>query len=161
MTTDPYVPAHVVADEYDRITVPLYLSRCLHWMQGADSFSAWLLLIAAGRYRLLSDEEVAGHPQLEPIRSIILEGKPPVASEPTSANSSSEASKAARLVPAKIAPFKTGWRISFPEALRVFCPRDCDPRAFSILISLQGYLELWYTDVLRREASLPLDSSLR
>jgi len=159
--SDPYVPAHVTADEYDRVTVPPHLSRCIPWMQGTATLSAWVLLIAAGRYRLLSDEEVERHPQLEPLRSLVLEGKPAVATEPTSANSSAEASKAARLIPTKIAPFKAGWRISFPDAFRVFRPRDCDPRAFSILISFQGYLELWYTDALRQQVFLPLDGGLR
>jgi hypothetical protein len=117
---------------------------------------AWLLLLAPGRYRLLSDEQVQDDPQLEPVRLLILEGKPAVVSEPTYSKDLKEEAIVARLVPIAVAQHKQNqsWRISLPrELLRAFAPPDCgDPKAFSILLSLEGYWEIWYTDVLRRTA---------
>jgi hypothetical protein len=115
-----------------------------------------LLLLALGRYRLLSDEQVENDPQLEPIRLLILEGKPAVVGEPTQSKDLNDEAIVARLVPVSAAQHKQSqsWRISLPkELLKAFAPPDCgDPKAFSILLSFEGYWEIWYTDVLRRAA---------
>jgi len=156
MSPDAYIPVHVTADTYGRITVPKHLSDCIPWLRGTENPQAWIFLIAASRYRLLSDEEVQSDPQLEAVRSLVLEGKSAAVTEPTFAEESRRAAIVATLVQATIAPFKPGWRISFPKGFNVFRPPECDPNAFSILLSLEGYLEVWYTDVLRK-AALPLE----
>jgi len=158
MAPDALIPAHTIADASNRIALPKHLSDRVSWIRGTESLQAWILLLTLGRYRLLSDGQVQSDPQLEPVRSLILEGTPAGASEPTHAEEPRCAAIVARLVPTLIAPPGPGWRISFPKAFDVFVPAGCDRKAFSILLSLEGYLELWYTDVLRKAAVLPLDS---
>jgi hypothetical protein len=115
-----------------------------------------LLLLAPGRYRLLSDEQVQSDPRLEPVRLLILEGKTVAVTEPTRTQELRSAALVARLVPIPIAYSKQCWRISLPEDLDAFAPPDCDPKAFSVLFSIEGYWEIWCTHLLRRSALLPL-----
>jgi hypothetical protein len=156
MPSEPLVPVHVSPDPDNRISLPKHFSDRIPWMTGT-SVQAWLLLLAPGRYRLLSDEQVQNDSQLEPVRSLILEGKASIASEPTYAKDLKDAAIVARLIPIAAAQHKQSqtWRISFPRELKAFAPPDCNLKAFSVLFSLEGYWEIWYTDVLRRSA-IPL-----
>lgn len=149
MPQDPLIPVHLRSDAANRITLPKDFSGRTPF-QGAKSFQAWLLLLTPGRYRLLTDEHVQSDQQLEPVRSLVLEGKSSMATEPTCAEETKRAAIVARLVPTTIAPQGPNWRITFPKAFDPFVPLDCDARNFSILFSLEGYWEIWYTDVLRR-----------
>jgi hypothetical protein len=151
------IPAHATADASNRILVPKNFSDRVSWMQGTQTLEGWILLIEPGRFRLLSDEEVTRDPQLEPIRSLALEGKSAVGNEPTRAEELKLAAMVARLVPISIAHSALGWRVAFPKVFNKFAPSECNRKAFSILFSLEGYLEIWYTDVLRRAVSLPLE----
>ncbi|HEX7425033.1 MAG TPA: hypothetical protein VF311_14270 [Terriglobales bacterium] len=159
MPNEPLVPVHTSLDPDNRITLPKHVSDRILWMTGTN-VQPWLLLLAPGRYRLLSDEQVQNDPQLEPVRLLILEGKPAVVSEPTYSKDLNDEAIVARLVPIAVAQHKQSqsWRISFPrELLKAFAPPDCgDPKAFSILLSLEGYWEIWYTDVLRKAVYSPL-----
>lgn len=157
MPNEPLVPVPCPLDPDDRITLPKHFSDLVPWAASTDG-RAWLLLLESGRYRLLSDEQVQGDPRLEPVRLLILEGKPIAVSEPTYARDLRDDAIVARLVPIAVAMHrKSGrWRISLPRELEAFEPPDCGQRKFSVLFSLEGYLEIWYTDVLRRAAFLPL-----
>ncbi len=153
-----YLLAHTTADVSNRIVVPKDISDRASWMRGTQALSAWILLVEPGRFRLLSDDEVESDPQLEPIRSLLSQGAAAVVNEPTRSEKLHLAAKVVRLAPVSIAHSKSGWRVPFPRAFDKFAPFDCDRKAFSILFSLEGYLELWYTDVLRKAVSLPLDA---
>jgi hypothetical protein len=157
MPNEPLVPVPCPLDPDDRITLPKHFSHLVPWSASTDG-QAWLLLLESGRYRLLSDEQVQADPRLEPVRLLILEGKPTVLSEPTHTKDLKGDAIVARLVPIAVALHKKSqrWRISLPKELGAFEPPDCGPGKFSVLFSLEGYLEIWYTDVLRRAASVPL-----
>ena len=157
MTNEPLIPVHISPDPDDRITLPRHLSDRVPWAASTDG-QAWLLLLECGRYRLLSGEQVQGDHRLEPIRLLILEGKAALVSDPTCAKDLKDEAIVARLVPISVALHKQSqrWRISLPKELEAFEPDDCDPKKLSILFSLEGYFEIWYTDVLRRAAFLPL-----
>jgi hypothetical protein len=157
MTLDALV-AHITADFANRIALPKHLSDRIPWLMGKESIQAWLLLVTPGRFRLLSDDQVKSDPQLEPVRSLIVDGKSAVAAEPTCSEEPTDAAIVARLVPALIAAPGPGWRISFPKAFELFVPREGNAKAFSIIFSLEGYLEIWCTDVLRRALSSHLFS---
>jgi hypothetical protein len=149
MPSEPLVPLHTKADASNRITLPKHFSDRIPWMTGTD-IQAWLFLMGPGRYRLLSDDQVQSDPQLEPIRQLILEGASSAMTEPTRSGEPEEAAMVARLVPISIAHPKPGWRISLPRELDAFVPRECNPKTLSILLSPEGYWEIWYTDTLRR-----------
>jgi|ERR1700722_9667047 len=151
-----HIPSHVTADAYNRITVPKHLSDCVSWLNGNDTLQAWLLLMSVGRYRLLSDHQVQSDPALEPIRSLILEGKSVSTADPMHAEEPRRAAILARLAPTAVSPPGPGWRISFPKSLGVFVPPECDQKAFTVLFSLEGYLEIWNTEILKRATLLSL-----
>jgi hypothetical protein len=155
--TDPLLPTHTDTDAYGRLTIPTHVSDHIIWIKGTESLRAWLFLIELGRYRLLSDDQVQNDRHLEPIRALVLEGRSAILTEPTHAIALERAAMVARLVPITISPPKPGWRFTFPKAFDAFAPPECNRAAFSILLSLEGYLEIWYTDVLRRAGLLPWD----
>ncbi|SRR6266705_4048556 len=151
MQPEALVPHHTKVDASNRITVPEHFSNRIPWMKSGE-VRGWLLLVGEGRYRLLSDEQVMGDPELEPVRQLILEGKSAAVAAPTSIADPYDSALVARLTPVKITPPGPGWRISFPKALEVFLPENCNRKKFSILFSLEGYWEIWYTDKLTRAA---------
>jgi hypothetical protein len=150
-------PAHTTTDASNRITLPKQFSERLVWIKGSEAFRAWLFLVSSGRYRLLSEDQVQQDSLLEPVRSLILDGKLPFVAEPTAAQELRTAAMVARLAPISMTPPGPGWRFSFPKVFEVFGPPDCVRKHFTILLSLEGYLEIWYTDLLRRAVLLPSD----
>jgi len=159
MSNESFAPAYASPDPDNRISLPKHFSDRIPWMIGT-SVRAWLLLLASGRYRILSDDQVQSDPRLESVRLLILEGTPAVVCEPTYTKSLVDEAIVARLIPITIALHKQSqhWRISLPgELLKSFAPPDCgDPKALSIVLSLAGFLEIWYADVLRKAALSPL-----
>jgi hypothetical protein len=142
--------AHVTRDlDGNRIPLPKHLSDRLAWLSGSETISAWLWTISPGRYRLLSDEQAQVDPKLEFLRSLILneESIPPF--DATSAKSPEDAALVAMLIPIQIKPSKLYWRISFPSELDEFIPPGCEKNKFSILLSPERHLEIWYTTILR------------
>ena len=118
------------------------------------------MLVALGQYRLLEDEEVRNDPLLARVRSLILEGSAGEATEQLRGEEQLRTAIVTRLVPTTIAPpvkGGAGWRVLFPKALDIFAPPDSDKNAFSIFFTLEGYLEIWYTDVLRKAGVYPLN----
>jgi hypothetical protein len=146
---EPLIPAHTsIPESDDRITFPKHLSERILW-EGTD-IQVWLLLLSPGRYRILLDEQVQNDHKLEPVRFLILEGKSRLESEPSFAIDAGAESIVAKLIPTRMEhPPKKTWRIKFPRNLKVFAPPDCGPNALSILFSLEGYWEIWYTPVLK------------
>ena len=132
-----------------RIPLPKHLSDRLPWLSGSELKSAWLWMISPGRYRLLSDEQVDADPRLGLLHQFILEKQLLPSSDPHVAASVDEASVVARLQPTQLKLNKSYWRLSFPGVLDEFIPSGCDRKKFSILLSLDGYLEIWYTEILR------------
>src|SRR5437016_1739702 len=127
-TLAPFIPLHLRADASNRITLTESVSERISWMKGTNP-QGWLLLVGPGRYRLLSDEQVQNHPQLESVRQLILEGPPEAVTEPMHAEELKDAAIVARLVPISFARTKPGWRISLPKELKAFVPPDCNPKA--------------------------------
>jgi hypothetical protein len=145
----PITPAQTSIPEHDnRITFPKHLSERILW--DGREIQVWLLLLEPGRYRILLDEQVQNDSKLEPIRLLILEGKPVLEANPSFAVDAVAEAIVAKLVPTRMEhPANKTWRIVFPVELNIFAPPDCDLNAFSILFSLEGYWEIWYTAVLR------------
>ena len=150
METEPLV-AHVKFDlDGNRIQLPKHFTDRLVWVTGSERVPAWLWTISPGRYRLLSDQQVEAEPDLEILRSFMFPQQLIPSSRPTSAKSCEEAAAAvALLFPTQLKFHKSYWRLSFPDELIEFIPPDCEQKKFSILISLEGYVEIWYTQTLR------------
>lgn len=144
---DPLV-SHVTVNA-GRIVFPQHLSDRLSWLTGNGPVSAWAFLICPGRIRILSDEDVMHDPILEPLRTLMLNGPdPPPRSEPTTAQDLPRAALVARLVPVSISLITTGWRLGVPRTFEAYLPSEYNGRALSIVFSLEGYIEIWHTQLL-------------
>jgi hypothetical protein len=137
----------------ERVTLPKSFCQRLEWLTG-NEVEAWLYLIEPGRYRLLSDKEAETDPQLDPIRARILHENQFIRGQPSQATPARIAVDAARLTPITIDLHKGSWRLSFRAELASLAPADCNPRTLSMLMP-DGFLEIWYTDVLRKFLDSP------
>lgn len=149
MPDDPLVPEHMQVSIDNRFTLPRRFSDALEWIKGPE-VTAWLFLLELGRYRLLSDEDVQNDPLLESVRALILQEKPFEKAKASCAESSGDALIMVRLIPISIRSHKGSWRMPFLEEWGALAPVDCNPRTISVFISPKGFLEIWYTDLLRR-----------
>ena len=142
--------AHATFDsDGRRIPIPKHLSDRLQWLSGSEPVPGWLWMISAGRYRLLSDDQVKADPQLESLHSFIHQQELVPTVNPSASTTLQETCVIARLQPTQLKLNKSYWRLSFPPALDEFVPSGCDKRSLSILLSPHGYLEIWYTEILR------------
>ena len=132
-----------------RITVHEPFSKYL-LLKGGEPIGAWLFLLPSGRYRILTHDQAKRDTRLEPAFSALLEGQPVTTAQPSEAYESSRAVLVARLASISITPSKAGWRFTFPKAFEQFAPTGCDPAKFSMLLALEGYCEIWYTDLLKQ-----------
>jgi hypothetical protein len=127
----------------------------LTWIQGTE-VQGWLFLLEPGRYRLLSDEDVQNDPHLDPVRLMInQERQQLIATTASHVEHSRDAAIVARLFPITVKFHAGNWRIPFAEEWRALAPPDSQPRAISFLFSPEGFLEIWYTDVLRQALTPP------
>ncbi len=150
---------HVTLDpEGRRIAIPKQFADRILPNTTAGTANFWLWFVSPGQYRLLSDDQVGSDPQLESLRSIMDEewSKPSAAA--TYAQPPEMTAMVARLVRVEIATSKSCRRLSLPIEFAPFVPADCEKRALTVVLSPEGFLEIWYTDALRRavfSSSLP------
>jgi hypothetical protein len=137
----------------NRLTLRKHFCDRLPWITGTE-VEAWLFLIEPGRYRLLSDEDVQKDIQLEPVRALALQDKSIALSQPSDARPIRDAAIVAKLIPITVGFHNGSWRVLLPEDLGALAPADTDTRALSSLMP-EGYLEIWYSDVLRRALDSP------
>lgn len=160
MTTAAITPAQLTPDAPNRFPLPKPLTDHISWLSGKEEKEAWILAVAAGRFRLLSDEEVRADAHLETLRSIVLNGTSEDPIEPTSVLSTERSALPARLVRISLKPHASGWRLTAPKALQVLAPVDCDHNDLTLLLSAEGYWEIWQTQTLKRAASVPFSEAM-
>jgi hypothetical protein len=134
----------------NRISIPRRFSDRLGWIKGIAETEAWLFIIEPGRHRLLSEEDVHNDPKLNPIRLLITQETPSTATEASYAEPLKDAASVARLFPITLKFHTAGWRIPFEHEWAALAPPDSNPKDISFLFGPEGFLELWFTDVLRQ-----------
>jgi hypothetical protein len=141
---------HVALDsDGRRITIPKQFADRMRWDADGKAITRWLWFVSPGRYRLLSDDQVGTDPQLDTFRSLMLEEWPKPSTTATSVQPPEITAAVARLVRVEVKTNKSYWRLSLPVEFDPFIPDDCDRKALTVLVSPEGYLEVWYKDVLR------------
>ena len=140
-----------------RITLPKPLSDQLPWIESLEPHG-WFYIISAGRYRLLSDEQVQLDSALADVRKLVLEGKPTESpTGPIQAGPDHYDVIVARLWPLSAGLQDQKVRLTLPSDLLALLPPECNPRSVSIILSPEGYWEIWYTDVLKKAVDSPLN----
>jgi hypothetical protein len=130
----------------NRLILPKHFCERLNWMTGVEK-EAWLFIVEPGRNRLLSLENVQNDPLLEP--TLLMREQSTITDQPSQAKSLKDAAIIAQLIPVTIDLHRGSWRILIPEEMPALAPPDVNPRDLSILMP-EGYIEIWYRDVLRR-----------
>lgn len=163
-TRAKFAPVHRTADG-NRLDLPRQFTDLLDWLTWPTDdgeVDGWLLAVDTGRYRLVSDEQVRNDEKLAPIRLLLLEGPSDDRAAISFAHPSEDSAQVACLIPIravphkgdKTAPKKGEWRITWPGDFDALAPDDCNPDALSIMFSLEGYCEIWYTDLLRKNGTI-------
>jgi hypothetical protein len=157
MSLIPLIAAKVAVDVDDRIYLPKHIADQIPWMTGDVQIDCWLLVLSPGRFRILSDKQVESDARLESLKSLMVNGKLSEETEATFAHEPSKASMTVRLIPITAGPPKAaGRRVTLPKSMRIFQPAEPDPYEFTVLLSLEGYWEIWHTNVLRKATSSSL-----
>jgi hypothetical protein len=148
MANDSRIFAQLRDDGFQRLTIPKDLADRIAWL-GGDDVSAWLFVLAAGRYRLLPDAQVQADPKLQPLRAHILgEQEAQPSGTPTSACGLQASAMVVRLIPVSVHRYQQSWKLSKPKALKLFASPSSDPGDFTLIFSIDGYWELWNTTLL-------------
>lgn len=149
-------PVELTPDK-SRLPLPKHLTDRIEWLahEKADT-DAWLLAIDEGRFRLLSTEEVAANAHLDTLRQLVVEGKLDARNKPTFVLPPENASMPARLMQVSLRTHSSGWRMSMPECVKLFLPQDYSPDDWSMILSVEGFWEIWNTRTLRKALSVPL-----
>jgi hypothetical protein len=143
-----FFPVCLTLDSSSRLTLAQWLVRRIGWIQGTESITAWLWMISPGRFRLLQDSEVAEDPQLSEIRELLNEGKVGLKRDLTEAVADEEAAMVARLLRVTIAPNLKVWRLRLPKIFAELAAGGRDVKKVSVMFSLEGYWEIWLTELL-------------
>lgn len=137
----------------NRLTLPKHFCERLTWLTG-QAVQAWFYVLESGRCRILSDEEVQNDPRLEPLRLLALGEQGAVPPQPSYGKPLEDAASVAQLIPATIDLHRGSWRILLSDDLAALAPPGTNVRTLAVLMP-EGYLEIWYADVLRQALRPP------
>ncbi len=139
----------------DRIPLPSRLNE-LARLAGNDSIDCCLLVVTAGRYRLLLSSTAAPAGMSSLMRILREWEELGAAGDVLDGTRSNEhAGIRARLIPTVASPMGTGWRITIPKEAKMLVPASED-RSFVFVLVVAGFVEFWFPDTLRRAVSVPL-----
>jgi hypothetical protein len=141
----------------ERILLPARLAREAGFTE-RDAVDCWLLVVTPGRYRLVKKSTAAATGDLARILDQIDEvGTTGDLLDQTESNA--RAAIRTRLIHCSVSPRGPGWRINFPKAAKELVPQNED-RTFVFVLTVAGYVELWFPDTLRKATSVPLSRVL-
>ncbi|MGB2675590.1 MAG: hypothetical protein WAN12_00725 [Candidatus Acidiferrum sp.] len=139
----------------DRVSLPARFIESAQ-LAGSNPTDCWLLVVTAGRYRLLvkpsATPETAGG-----FARVLREWEENTASGDVldGAGTNERAGICARLIPTMASPMGTGWRVTIPKEARMLMPTTED-HSFVFVILVAGFIEFWFPDTLRRAMSVPI-----
>jgi hypothetical protein len=134
-----------------RITIPRPYCPAIRWATGDQPIRVWLLELMAGRFRLLSDQEVEQDQKLSDVRRALVEGPPETKPPPTQFEPNDIAFLVARLIPTVLSTRPT-CRLAIPKRI---APENTNKL---FLLFSMGYLEIWRLDLYNRASATSLDS---
>jgi len=156
----PAFVATAVKFDGDRIALPAQSAE-LAKLKGDKSIDCWLLVVTAGRYRLLpktEPEPSATETYTRTLREWQKIAAPGDILENT--NSNELAAIQARIIPTAVTPKDTSWRVIVPKEAKMLVPAGEDT-SFVFVLVVAGFIELWFPDTLRRAVSVPLAEVLQ
>jgi hypothetical protein len=140
-----------------RILLPLHFVKHAA-LSGSKPIDCWLLVVTPGRFRLVKQSTATPTGDLAKILSQSEEvGEPGDVLDYTESNP--QAAIRARLIPCVATPRGPGWRLNFPKSAMELVPAT-EERSSVFLLTVAGYVELWFPETLRRAVSEPFSKVL-
>jgi hypothetical protein len=139
----------------DRIPLPSRFVEYAH-LEGSAAAECWLLVVTAGRYRLVPSPTKASAESSSLMR-VLREWEDVATNGDVLAGTASNehAAVRARIIPTVASPMGTGWRITLPKEAKALVPAGED-RSFVFVLVVAGFIEIWFPDTLRRAVSVPI-----
>jgi hypothetical protein len=109
----------------------------------------WFLLMERGHFRVLPEVQILADSHLKEMWSRVTGEASDDIVDVTSAEPARSTARVVRLLPVLV-PRDKSWRFSLPGFFWALKPPDASARDFTTFQTIDGFLELWYTDVLRR-----------
>jgi hypothetical protein len=139
----------------DRIPLPARFTEITQFV-GNDPISCWLLVVTAGRYRLVLKPTSLLPPVTSLMRILRKREDLGVAGDLLDGTESNEqAGIRARLIPTVVSPLGTTWRVIIPKEATMLVPGSED-RSFVFVLAIAGFIEFWFPETLRRAVSVPI-----
>ena len=137
--------------EGDRIHFPTHLIEVAGFT-GKDQIRCLLWAFGPSRYRLFSKQLMEGQTEILRIVDVFQRvGEP---GDFLAYSNDDQAAIRARLVECIVSPQGKGWRLNFPEAVKLLASEREEPK-FVFVVSVVGYVEFWFPDLLRKAVSAP------
>jgi len=147
-------PAFTTASfDGDRVSLPARFIQFAQ-LEGSEPIDCWLLVVTAGRYRLLVKPSREPEGSFARILREWEEYKAP-GDALDRAGSNERAGICARLIPTMASPMGTGWRVTIPKEAKALTPATED-HSFVFVTLVAGFVEFWSPDTLRRAMSVPI-----
>jgi hypothetical protein len=150
MAQKPYGAVVASVDKTGKVNLPRRAAERLAWRREGPPVACWLSVIQAGRYRLLSEEDVKRSEALsQALERITGSQVPDQLQDPAEAESSASAALSARLVPASLSFNNvSGWRLAVSKHAYPMTTIAAHGRV--VVLFSEGYLEIWTSDTLDR-----------
>ena len=138
----------------DRIPMPSRFNPYTG-LSGEATVDCWLLVVTAGRYRLIAEESLAI--SLEKRLGRIDDGEEATGHTDALAETGANGIVALRnrIIPTTAHRMGTNWRVTIPKELKLLVPAN-EERSFVFLMVVAKFVEFWFPETLRRAFSLPL-----
>lgn len=139
----------------ERIRLPAHLADKAG-LSGPVGKKAWLLVMAPGRYRLVTKT-----PEEDSDLSRLIQYWKELGETGSALDviDSSRAAMRARVIAIVVSPPPPGWRISLPKALLALVPKTED-RSRVLVFPVAGCIEFWFPDTFKRFGSTPFSDLL-
>jgi len=145
----------VVKFDGDRIPLPSRFIEVAHFVD-SDAINCWLLVVTAGRYRLVPKLPSPPSPTSSFMRILREREELGAAGDLLDSTGSNEhAGIRARLIPTMASPLGTTWRVIIPKEAKMLVPASED-RSFVFVLVVAGFIEFWFPETLRRAVSVPI-----
>lgn len=147
----------IVEFQRGRIRLPVHFVKQAHLIEDTP-IDCWLLVVTPGRYRLLTRADGRTTEGLSEIQDRIKEVSAPGGALDWTENNSQDAIQA-RLIACVATPRGPGWRIQIPKAL-IKLTSEKEDLSHIFMMTVAGYVEIWFPETLRAAASVPISRVL-
>ena len=141
-------------DEGYRITLPVSICKQIAWITDKAFHNAYLILLNAGRARLVPITEANDETRIQLLRRAGAKVDAPSAA--LEFEDDRYVGLALRLLPIELKPRDPGWRFVIPKEAATVMDLKAKQSDVALLV-VQSYIEIWTISQLRSAVSPPLD----